>query len=59
MFPRLRLIAASAAIGIWLALFFLGRTGGGAIHLLAIAAILLLLWPNRSAPLPISKESSR
>ena len=39
-----RLFAAAAALGLWLALFFLGRTAGGAIHLLAVAALGLVLW---------------
>jgi hypothetical protein len=42
-----RLFAAAAALGLWLALFFLGRTAGGAIHLLPIAALVLLFWPTR------------
>jgi hypothetical protein len=39
-----RLIAGAAALGLWLALYFLGRTAGGAVHLLALAALGLLLW---------------
>ena len=39
-----RPFAAAAALGLWLALFFLGRTAGGAIHLLAVAALGLVLW---------------
>lgn len=45
MRPLARLLAAGAAVGLWLALFFLGRTAGGAIHLLPLAALALLLWP--------------
>ena len=44
MRPLPRLLAAAAALGLWLALYFLGRTAGGAVHLLALAALLLLLW---------------
>ena len=44
MRPLARLIAAAAALGLWLALFFLGRTAGGAIHLLPVAALALVLW---------------
>lgn len=48
MRPLVRLLAAGAALGLWLALFFLGRTAGGAIHLLPLAAMVLILW--RTAP---------
>ena len=41
MRPLARLIAAAAALGLWLALYFLGRTAGGAIHLLPVAALAL------------------
>lgn len=44
MAPLVRLLAAAAALGLWLALFFLGRTAGGAIHLLPLAALTLVLW---------------
>ena len=44
MRPLARLIAAAAALGLWLALFFLGRTAGGAIHLLSVAVLVLVLW---------------
>ena len=48
MSPLLRLVAAAAALGLWLALFVLGRTAGGAIHLLPVAALALVLWrPTR------------
>lgn len=59
--PLLRLFAAAAALGLWLALDFLGHTAGGAIHLLPLAALALILWrgrpaaANRSAP---DKETS-
>lgn len=45
--PILSLLAAAAALGLWLALFFLGRTAGGAIHLLPLAALALILWRTR------------
>ena len=48
MSPLLRLFAAAAALGLWLALFFLGRTAGGTIHLLPLAALVLIL--RRPAP---------
>jgi hypothetical protein len=38
-----RLFVAAAALGLWLALFFLGHTAGGAIHLLPLAALALVL----------------
>ena len=44
MSPLLRLFAAAAALGLWLAFFFLGRTARGALHLLLLAALALLLW---------------
>lgn len=47
MSPLLRLVAAAVALGLWLALFFLGRTAGGAIHLLALAALALIFWRTR------------
>jgi len=50
-----RLFAAAAALGLWLALFFLGRTAGGAIHLLPLAALVLLLWPTRAGTAARSK----
>lgn len=40
--PLVRLLAAAAALGLWLALYFLGRTAGGAIHLLPLAALALV-----------------
>ncbi|MEO7793505.1 MAG: hypothetical protein ABIV06_01930 [Thermoanaerobaculia bacterium] len=49
MLLLLRYCAGAAAIGLWLALYFLGRTAGGAIHLLPLAALALLLWPVRVA----------
>jgi hypothetical protein len=45
--PFLRIAAAAAALGLWLALFFLGRTAGGAIHLLPLAAVLLVALGDR------------
>ncbi len=42
--PLVRLLAAAAALGLWLALFLLGRTAGGAIHLLPLAALALVAW---------------
>lgn len=47
MIPLLRLAAAAAAIGLWLSLFFLGRTAGGSIHVLPLLALALILWRDR------------
>jgi hypothetical protein len=55
MSPYLQLVAAAAALGLWLALFFLGRTAGGAIHLLPLAALALVFWARR-APAPDQPE---
>lgn len=62
MSPYLRHLAAAAALGLWLALYFLGRTAGGGIHFLPIAALALLLWRRRAdghARPPLDKESLR
>ncbi len=48
MSPLLRLFAAAALLGLWLALYFLGHTAGGALHLLAVAALALLIWRTRA-----------
>ncbi len=48
MSPLVRLFAAAAALGTWLALYFLGRTAGGAIHLLPLTALALVLWSARA-----------
>ena len=47
MSSLLRPFAAAAALGLWLALFFLGRTAGGAIHLLPGLALVLVAWRRR------------
>lgn len=39
----LRLLAGSALLAGWLALLLHGHAGGGAVHLLAVAG--LVLWP--------------
>ncbi len=41
----LRLLAGSALLAGWLALLLHGHAGGGAVHLLAVAG--LVLWPWR------------
>lgn len=52
MSPLARLFAAAALLGLWLALDFLGHAAGGAIHLLPVAALLLILWRARKTPSP-------
>ncbi len=43
MSNELALLLASALVGAWLALLFLGWTGGGLIHILPAAAIVLFV----------------
>lgn len=61
--PLPRLVAAAAALGLWLALFFFGRTAGGVLHLLPLAALALVLSLRRRRPAaafqPESEERSR
>ena len=59
MSPYLRLVAAAAALGLWLALYFLGRTAGGGIHLLPVAALALVLWARRTREPDRHEEPSR
>ena len=42
--PTLRLFAAAACFAGWLVLLFLGFAGGGAVHLLAAAGLVLVPW---------------
>lgn len=58
MGPNLRLVAGAALFGLWLYLFLLGRTAGGAIHLLLPAALALVPWKS-AAPGADRKEPSR
>ena len=44
MRQNLRLLAGAALLGAWLYLFLLGRTAGGSIHLLLVAALAILPW---------------
>jgi len=53
--PQARLFLAAAAIGAWLTLLFLGRTAGGAVHLLALAGAFIAFWRTR-APAPTPEE---
>jgi hypothetical protein len=47
--PLARLFAAAACLSAWLVLLFFGVVLGGAIHLLAIAAIALVPWRTQPA----------
>ncbi len=49
MGQNLRLLAGAALVGAWLYLFLLGRTAGGMIHLLPVAALAILPWRIRAA----------
>lgn len=48
--PTLRLVAAAAAAGAWLGLLLTGWAGGGAVHLLAVAALALAPWREPALP---------
>jgi hypothetical protein len=50
MRPTLRLVAAAAAAGAWLGLLLAGWAGGGAVHLLAVAALALAPWREPALP---------
>jgi len=49
--------AAGLLISTWMALLFLGVTGGGAVHLLLAAGLALFPWRELRAP-PPGDESS-
>jgi hypothetical protein len=51
-----RLFAAAGCFAAWLVLLFLGFAAGGAVHALAVAAIVLVPWRAAGAP-TASKES--
>ncbi len=59
MIPLLRLAGAAAAIGLWLSLFFLGRTAGGSIHVLPVLALALILWRDRGPRGPRGARNSQ
>lgn len=44
MSADLRLVAGALALAAWLALALSGHLAGGAVHLLAVAGLLLLPW---------------
>jgi len=56
--PHLRVVAAAALAGAWLGLLFTGHAFGGAVHLLAVGAIVVA--PRRLAVKPaLRAEASR
>ena len=51
MNPTARLFAAAACFALWLTALLLGFALGGAIHLVAVAGLLLVPWrAGRDAP---------
>jgi hypothetical protein len=47
--PTLRAALALASFSAWLALLFAGFAGGGAVHLLLLAALVLFPWKAAGA----------
>ena len=56
MNSTVRLFAAAASLAAWLVLLFFGYLLHGAVHLLALAGLLLVPWRSRSA-FPEESES--
>ncbi len=56
MNPTARLVAAAASFAAWLVLLFFGWLLHGAVHLLALAGLLLVPW-RAGASLPEESES--
>jgi hypothetical protein len=48
--PTVRLFAAAACFAGWLALLFFGWAGRGAVHLLAVAGVLIVPWRTATTP---------
>jgi hypothetical protein len=48
--PTLRAALALLLFSAWLALLFAGLAGGGAVHLLLLAALALFPWKAAAAP---------
>jgi len=48
--PALRAALALLLFSAWLALLFAGLAGGGAVHLLLLAALALFPWKAAAAP---------
>jgi hypothetical protein len=55
--PSLRLFAAAACFAAWLVLLFLGFALGGAVHLLAVAGVVLAPWRAGRPAAPPVEES--
>lgn len=58
MSSELATLVAAALIGIWLALFFLGATGSGLIHLMPLGAVALLVRGARRSAAHDEKENA-
>jgi hypothetical protein len=56
--PLARLFAAAACFAAWLVLLFEGFALGGAVHLLALAGLLLVPWRERARPAAPTPPSS-
>jgi hypothetical protein len=50
--PVARAAAALLSFSAWVALLFAGFAGGGAVHLLLLAALVLFPWKAAAAPPP-------
>ncbi|HSM51724.1 MAG TPA: hypothetical protein VLA75_10005 [Thermoanaerobaculia bacterium] len=50
--PPLRPVASGLLISCWMALLFLGVTGGGAVHLLLAGGLALFPWRELRSPPP-------
>lgn len=48
--PTLRAALALLLFSAWLALLFAGLAGGGAVHLLLLAALVFFPWKAAAAP---------
>lgn len=57
MRANLRVLAAAALAGGWLGLLLSGHAFGGAIHLLAVAAVAVAPWRTGGGPAPGREES--
>jgi hypothetical protein len=59
MSAGLPVVAAAALVGLWLALFFLGATVGGLIHLMPVVAVALVVKSVRRDGASATREESR
>lgn len=58
MRANLRVLAAAALAGGWLGLLLSGHAFGGAVHLLAVAALVVAPWRSGGEP-ALDREESR